>query len=156
MNIFFVDVDPQACAESHLDKHVIKMILEYAQILSTAHRVLDSSDDPVLYKATHVNHPSTKWARASKAHYAWLFGLFEACCAEYTRRYGKVHATQRRLLDVLRSPPKNLAHHGWTNPPCAMPDEFKTGNCVASYRSYYASKARIASWKSPATPPAWW
>jgi len=41
MNIFYLDKDPIKSAEMHCDKHVVKMIIEYAQLLSTAHRVLD-------------------------------------------------------------------------------------------------------------------
>jgi hypothetical protein len=89
MNIFYVHPDPVICAQQHVDKHVVKMILEYAQLLSTAHRVLDGSisvgvsdkgrkktsykladdRDAVLYSATHLNHPSAKWARHSLANY---------------------------------------------------------------------------------------
>ncbi len=41
MNIFYLDSDPRICAQMHNDKHCVKMILEYAQLLSTAHRVID-------------------------------------------------------------------------------------------------------------------
>ena len=41
MNIFYLDKDPKVCAKMHVDKHCVKMIVEYAQLLSTAHRVLD-------------------------------------------------------------------------------------------------------------------
>ena len=66
MNIFYLHKDPKTCAEMHCDKHVVKMVLEYAQLLSTAHRVLDGdewADKAQLYKATHKNHPSAIWAR---------------------------------------------------------------------------------------------
>ena len=43
MNIFYLHNDPRTCAEMHLDKHVVKMILEYAQLLSTAHRVINGT-----------------------------------------------------------------------------------------------------------------
>ena len=41
MNIFYLDHHTQRCANQHCDKHVVKMIIEYAQLLSTAHRVID-------------------------------------------------------------------------------------------------------------------
>ena len=41
MNIFYLHKDPKVCAEQHLDKHVVKMLIEYAQLMSTAHRMLD-------------------------------------------------------------------------------------------------------------------
>ncbi len=43
MNIFYLDHDVYKCAEMHNDKHTVKMILEYAQLLSTAHRFLDGT-----------------------------------------------------------------------------------------------------------------
>ena len=85
MNIFFLDKRPDNAAEMHNDKHCVKMILEYAQMLSTAHRVLDGENvHPDLYKIAHKNHPSTIWTRSSKQHYDWLFRLFRMLSAEYT------------------------------------------------------------------------
>lgn len=43
MNVFALDRDPYISASYHCDKHVVKMIVEYAQLLSTAHRVLDGT-----------------------------------------------------------------------------------------------------------------
>ena len=69
------------------------MILEYAQILSTAHRVLDNNNNEGLYKATHINHPSTIWARTTSENYKWLYDLFLSLLDEYTFRYNKFHST---------------------------------------------------------------
>ena len=44
MNIFYLDRDPVIAAQMMCDKHVVKMILESAQMLSTAHRVLDGDE----------------------------------------------------------------------------------------------------------------
>ena len=44
MNIFYVDKDPVKAAKMLLDKHVVKMILESAQMLCTAKRVLDGTE----------------------------------------------------------------------------------------------------------------
>jgi hypothetical protein len=97
MNIFYLDHDPEQAAQYHCDKHVVKMILESAQLLSTAHRVLDgvvvqgksvsglrnvkrwrldNEFDSVYYSASHINHPSAVWVRASPYHYNWLHNLF--------------------------------------------------------------------------------
>jgi len=112
MNIFYLDNAPKLCAEMHVDKHCVKMILEYAQLLSTAHRVIDGtlvdgysktgrkqkryvlsdSRDTTLYSATHINHPSAIWVRQSEQNYRWLFTLFCELLDEYTHRYGKLHA----------------------------------------------------------------
>lgn len=96
MNIFVLDKDPVKAARFHNDRHVIKMILESAQLLSTAHVVLDGEkvaayDVPFLLRPTHVNHPCAIWARATGANYDWLYRLLVGLLAEYTRRYGKVH-----------------------------------------------------------------
>ena len=44
MNRFVLDQDPLKAAAYHCDKHVVKMILEEAQMLSTAHRILDGDE----------------------------------------------------------------------------------------------------------------
>ena len=175
MNIFYLNYNPTICAQEHCDKHVVKMIVEYAQLLSTAHRVLDGIgyvelteknrkvkrfklDEPResnLYKACHINHPSAIWARSSKSHYKWLYELFEQCCIEYTRRYGKFHATES-LRAYLKHPPSNLADMGWSDPPPAMPDKSKETDTIQSYRNYYiGDKVSFAKWKSPSTIPEW-
>lgn len=43
MNIFVLSDDVSEAARMHLDRHVVKMVVEYAQLLSTAHRVLDGN-----------------------------------------------------------------------------------------------------------------
>ena len=128
MNIFYLSHDPKECAEWHMDRHSVKMILEYAQLLSTAHRVLDGveliglsdsgrkkkfwtlgdSRDYTLYKATHINHPSAIWCRKGIVQYRWLHNLLIELCKEYTYRYGKIHKVERSgLLWELEKPPKN-------------------------------------------------
>ena len=109
MNIFHLDNDPVKAAQMMCDKHVVKMIVEYAQLMSTAHRVLDgteyydktkngrkikrwklngAAEERLLYKASHVNHPSNIWVRKCNDNYRWLYKHFRALCDEYTRRYG--------------------------------------------------------------------
>lgn len=175
MNIFYLDKNQTLCAQYHVDRHCVKMILEYAQLLSTAHRVLDgvetagfsasgrkkkvwklnSSYDGILYSATHINHPSAIWARKSKANYHWLCIMLRELCKEYTYRYGKVHKVERDgLMEVLYSSPVNISSNEFTEPTPAMPQEFKVpGNSVLSYHSYYnGSKTRLHSWKSRSVP----
>ena len=157
----------------HNDKHCVKMILEYAQLLSTAHRVLDGveliglsdsgrkkkfwtlgdSRDYTLYKATHINHPSAVWVRQSDANYAWLYRMFGALMDEYTYRYGKIHSCER-LSQALSYRPKNIPVGPFTEPTPAMPDDCKVpGDSVASYRKYYINnKTHLASWKKRDVP----
>jgi hypothetical protein len=171
MNIFYLDKNPKKCAEMHVDKHCVKMILEYAQLLSTAHRVLDGvltdgvsqsgrkrklyiltdSRNETLYSATHINHPSAVWVRQSAANYMWLAELLEECCIEYSYRYGKIHKVESSgLMQALKNNfPKNIADKPFTEPTPAMPDECKVpGDSIKSYRNYYLmNKSHLWSWK---------
>lgn len=149
MNLFYLSTDPVTAAQSQCDKHVVKMILETAQMLSTAHRTLDpDADHGNLYKATHKNHPSTVWVRSARAHYLWAYRHFVALCDEYTARYGKVHLTDQKLRDRLACPPDGLDVSGeWTDPPQCMPEEYQQENTVEAYRHYYrVGKADILTY----------
>ena len=121
------------------DKHVVKMILETAQLLSTAHWELGSTAP---YKVTHKNHPSAVWCRANKKHYVWLWAHFRALSQEYTKRYGKVHLTWERCSEELREPPRGIPDIDWTDPPQCMPDNCKHKSTVIAYRKYYTQKAK--------------
>ena len=160
MNIFYLSADPHAAAQAQGDKHVVKMILESAQMLSTAHRVLDgdkSGDNKGAYKATHKNHPSNVWARENSANYKWLREHAMALCKEYSRRYGKVHKTQA-VIQSLFMPPSNIPHKSTISriPQC-MPDEYKNVDPVTAYRAYYMSKRDegIVAYKDARTVPYW-
>ena len=161
MNIFYLSSCPQEAAESHNDKHCVKMILEYAQMLSTAHRVLDGENvHPDLYKIAHKNHPSTIWTRSSKQHYDWLFRLFRMLRAEYTLRYSngefKVHKTWDKLGKILETAPKNIVDNGWIDPPQCMPDHCKKPDTIDAYRNYYLTeKASFSTWNY-SKQPTWW
>ena len=174
MNIFYLDKDTQKCAEMHVDKHCVKMILEYAQLLSTTHRYLDGiltdglsksgrkrkqyilSDEreQVLYSATHINHPSAVWVRQSLENYQWLYNMFRDLCYEYKFRYNRDHKTSL-LMSTLQFPPDNIPKDKtFTEPPPAMPDQYKVaGNSVASYQNYYlGDKASMFTWKNRQVP----
>ena len=160
MNIFYLDQNPVKAAAYHCDKHCVKMILETAQLLSTAHRELDGNemaDRLGLYKSTHKNHPSAVWVRQGWFNYQWAFNLFKQLLKQYTARYGKEHKTGR-LLDALATAPVNIPSvtSGSPLPPQCMPDEYKREDTVEAYRAYYkGAKAGFAKWsKSPA--PEWW
>lgn len=181
MNIFYVDKNPEKAAEMLVDKHVVKMILESAQMLSTAHRVLDGEEyedktangrkirrwrlkdkvkENTIYKAGWLKHPSTQWVMESAYNYWWLYRHMMALNEEYKKRYGhtKDHLCVQKLKDVLRQPPKNAdVKKPGTDATPAMPDECKVpGDSVASYRNYYImKKQRFATWKSPAKMPDW-
>ena len=150
MNIFYLDCDPQIAAQMHCDKHVVKMILESAQMLSTTHRVLDGDDYADyngLYKMTHKNHPSTKWVRGSSKNYSWLYNHMCYLMEEYTYRYGKHHATER-LWSPLGIRPENIIMRPFSDPPQCMPDYCKNDDTVSAYQNYYIlEKSDFATWK---------
>ncbi|MBT61119.1 MAG: hypothetical protein CMA63_06190 [Euryarchaeota archaeon] len=149
MNIFYLDEDPKMSAQWQCDKHVVKMILESAQLLSTAHRELDGDDwgDEVgLYKSTHKNHPSAVWARSSKPNYDWLYDHFCALCDEYRYRYGKEHLTWRKFSDVLDYAPPSILHTKFEAPPQCMPDPYKHSMTVKAYRNYYTLDKSTKEW----------
>lgn len=175
MNIFILDQDFDACARYHVDKHVVKMQLELAQLLSTAHRVLDgdlvvelsdsgrkvkrwklndSTREAILYSATHINHPCAIWVRQSKENYEWTRNLLVALSKEYSYRYGKTHKIFRTDLgDALKSCPDSIKSIGLTKFAQAMPDEFKHADAVEAYRRYYnGAKQRMHSWKKRDVP----
>lgn len=181
MNIFYLDKDPKVCAEMHLDKHVVKMIIEYAQLMSTAHRVLDGVEDlelryvpdsvPAKYRkikiwkhpddemnlglmrASHINHPSGIWCRANKENYLWLYNLWKCLLQEYTHRYGKIHACAKydKFLSEL---PDNIPDGVFFEPTPAMPDECKILNSsLQSYHKYYIEKKNhFAKWTKREVP----
>ena len=176
MNIFFVNKDPVQAATNLVDRHVIKMILESAQLLSTAHRVLDGrivegksktgrnvkrwilddGRDTVVYQATHINHPSAVWCRESVENYNWLVDHFHALMDEYTFRYNKTHKCKGELSFQLSTPPKNLQTYDMTIMPCAMADEYKISNDpIINYRNYYKlGKIDLHHWTNR-EPPEW-
>ena len=162
MNIFRLHSYPEIAAQMHCDKHVVKMILETAQMLSTAHRVLGSeklADDTGMYRTAHKNHPSCVWVRNDVWNYYWTVSLFAALCEEYTYRYGKYHVSERLLPDFQRHVPHGIEMKAQNMPfPQCMPDEYKVdGDPVAAYRKYYkGEKAYFAKWNKGREAPAWW
>ena len=162
MNIFMLHSSPLIAAEMHCDKHVVKMILESAQMLSTAHRVLDGddyADANKLYKTTHKNHPSSVWVRENHHNYQWLYLLFENLLLEYEKRYNKTHACDR-LVDYLLPCPNNIdiIDYKITPLPQSMPDQYKVeDDTVQAYRNYYlGEKAHFAKWNKGTVQPDWW
>ena len=181
MNIFYLHNDTKTCAELHVDKHVVKMIVEYAQLLSTAKRMTDGikyeaksktgrrvqryrlenpNEEAIIYKAGWLKHPSTQWVMSSSYNYMWLYRHMMALNNEYKLRYNhtKDHMCVEKLGILLSITPKNSPLNViGTDATPAMPEECKVpGDSVASYRKYYImKKKRFATWKQPAEMPVW-
>jgi hypothetical protein len=147
MNIFVLDWDVKKCAQYHVDKHVVKMILETAQLLCGVHHLTDQVNDQVPYKLSHKNHPCAIWARESMSNYLYLCELGLELCNEYTHRYGKRHKSQDVIEWCVTNKP-NICDKEFTEPAKAMPNEYKVDDVVQSYRNYYmGAKSGFAVWK---------
>ena len=107
MNIFALHRIPIMAAKMHSDKHVVKMVLETAQILATVHHIHGNGAN-VKYKPTHAKHPCVVWAAASRANYQWLLDLGKQLAREYKMRYGKFHACHDLFNTELSSAPSEL------------------------------------------------
>jgi hypothetical protein len=150
MNIFILDWDLKKCAEYHLDKHVTKLCIEYAQLLCSAHWMC-GNEAP--YKLTHKNHPCSIWTRNCIENYIWLCDLGLEVCKEYTYRYDKVHKSQAIIEWCAVNKPKLRYNGDITEHPLAMPIECKIGDAVESYRNYYVThKVSFAKWKKREKP----
>ena len=182
MNRFILEANHKDIALSHCNKHIVKMPLEEAQMLCTAHRILDGkletrpsksgkrqvkywalddSREDVLYKPVHMNHPCTKWSMETRGNYLWAYQLFTAMLDEYTYRYKKVHLCDTKLRKVLCNPPHNIGTDMSLTPhPLAMgsnPDCIDHDDVIGSYRKYYKSKQeRFDMVWSPRPVPSWW
>lgn len=175
MNVFFVDRCPYKAAQSLVDSHVVKMVVESAQLLSTAHRVLDGTpisvlnengrrvkrwvlpDDreTVLYLATHQNHPSAVWSRANKYNYKWLYCHWLGLMQEYKHRYGKQHSCERMIFTLCKVP-NNIADNPFTDPPPAMDKQYIiSDNSIDNYRNYYNTGKRHLHKYTNRTVPPW-
>ena len=140
MNIFYLHHSPYLAAKVQYNKHVVKMILESAQMLCTAHHVYGNEEQKlnVPYKQAHLNHPSTIWTRQCRANYRWLYLHMLALGYEYTKRYGKTHASIIKCEKFLNVPPVHIPDGDFCEPPQAMPDEYKVeGDSITAYWNYY-------------------
>lgn len=152
MNIFYLSSDPIQSAQMQCDKHVVKMILETAQLLCSP---FPKGEAP--YKRSHYNHPSSIWTRESLENYEWLILHGLALCEEYTFRYGKEHKSQAVILWCKKNRKKlRLPKIGLTPMKQVMPVQYQGKNPVKAYRSYYlAEKQKIAKW-TKRKQPKWW
>ena len=144
MNIFFLHKDPSRAARLQCDKHVVKMVLETTQMLSTAAR---RNGFDIGYKAAYPSHPMTKWVGDNNYNFSWALDHAQELSKEYVARYNKFHACQKVINKFLSL---KGDYTKFTEPPQCMPDEFKCGDYVRAYRNYYIHK--IGEWKHP---PKW-
>mgnify|MGYP001107947207 CR=1 FL=1 len=151
MNIFVLDFNCTRCARYHTDRHVVKMILESAQLLSGAVRY---SGIDCGYKLTHVQHPCAVWTRTSLNNWFWLRKLAGELNAEWQYRFN--HVRNHKSYDVVLSLPEpNIQRIGLTPFALAMPVQHRSHGSVSSYRRYYAyEKQHLFKWTKRDVP--WW
>lgn len=162
MNIFVLDEEPGLAARYHNNIHVVKMITESCQILSTAHIQMGGEKHPELYKPTHINHPCTRWASANNENFNWLLNLASALVEEYDMRFGKPNKflEARKILALFEK--RNFINWSAMTPfPIVMPAHYKVDmkyrhwseNAMLSYRRYYAEgKNHLANWGKRGKP----
>ena len=152
MNIFVLDLDIETCARYHCDQHVVKMILESAQIACTA---LNKKGFETPYKSTHMKHPCVLWAGASFSNLQWLLKLARALNQEYRYRYQKAKDhSSLAVIDQIQG--MMFESIGLTEFPQAMPKQYKVlGDPVQAYRNFYVGeKLKFARW-TRRRRPAW-
>ena len=152
MNIFYLDSDPVKAAQVQYNKHVVKMILESAQMLCTAHHhyteLLSQDDSYIPYKKAHYNHPSTIWCRENSEQYLWLYDHMIALGNEYTKRYNKIHLTITKCADILQATPAGIPLGTFEEPPQCMPEQYKVAGCsVTAYWNYYEQEKHTVAAK---------
>ena len=145
MNIFYLDKDPIIATKYMYNKHIVKMILESAQMLCTAHHHFGNGDN-VPYRKAHYNHPSTKWVRENTKHYIWLYDHMLALGYQYTKKYNKIHQTIVKCTMPLINPPLGMPTKEFVQPPQCMPDQYKDKCSIKAYWNYYEQdKKKIAT-----------
>lgn len=146
MNIFVTNYNIDKCASDHCKVHRNKMIVEYAQLMCTAHSEWGTWTES-MYKPTHANHPSAIWARTTKGNYAWLYNVWIELMENYRKHTGKTHKSSR-LVEVLK--PKLVEPPTFTRDMLAMPDNYKHDNVCIAYRNYLNAKYR--EWRNREKP----
>jgi len=164
MNIFFLHKDPQWAANALCDKHVPKMLLESAQMLSTAvrrHKTEFENYDKI-YKSAYPNHPMTKWVGDTRTNFRWALENAVFISLEYSKRFKKIHKSSEVINNIydakyIEDIPTQMHPDYITTPPQCMPDEYKDNDYVTAYRKYYqGAKAYFAKWQRGVDAPEWW
>eukprot|EP00930_Biecheleria_cincta_P061015 TRINITY_DN46584_c0_g1_i1.p1 TRINITY_DN46584_c0_g1~~TRINITY_DN46584_c0_g1_i1.p1 ORF type:complete len:315 (-),score=57.47 TRINITY_DN46584_c0_g1_i1:115-1059(-) len=179
MNIFFLHMSPKQCAKMHANIHVVKMIVETAQLLCNVHRRQREHCLPpymtqrqmarIPYKESASGHRklgSMIWVAESLGNYRWAVQLGLELCNEYNAGRGRAagktskHKTQK-VLEWLRDHEPNFKIQRRTpvrTKHLAMPARFKKAETsVQAYRDYYFSKRRTMEMVWPAgKTPLWW
>ena len=185
MNLFILSLDPKECAEMMMDVHIVKIILEAVQMLSTAKRLLsvcrpecagslvglkpaekraillqaNALELPV-YRVAHASHPVCIWVRQSRANFMWTLDLVDAMHNEWRYRYNHPDTVQHKSYVVAQylraNVPESFPDTVLTPFAVAMPEECKVPfDVIGSYRLYYKSNKRSFATWKKRAPPDW-
>jgi hypothetical protein len=112
VNFFYLDKDPKKCAKYYCNKHILKIPIEIAQILSKIHYELKSKID---YSKIYKNSTVVKntigpycWIKESLDNYMWANKLGLELINEYKFRYNKTEHKTECILQYLYDNPPNL------------------------------------------------
>ena len=147
MNVFVTSLNAKQCALEHCHVHRNKMLIEYAQLLSSANHILGKGTDS-MYKLTHQHHPSTKWVVSDAGNYAWLYSMWTELASLYAKHRGRQHKSYDKLHEVLK--PKVDSKPNFNYSMLSMPDEYKSDDIASSYQNYLCSK--FTEWRSRERP----
>jgi hypothetical protein len=163
MNIFYLSNNTKECAEFHMDKHVVKMILEYSQILCTSHRIIDNINEShflneVLYKKTHQKHPSVLWCMKCEENYMWLYSLLVNLIDVFKKRYNRHQHKSENLLKYLINTPNNInKNEKFSPPPLTIKEESKISSChIECYKRCYQTEKKHLGWGNEEDIPSWY
>ena len=163
MNIFFLDKTPEKSAQYLCDKHIPKMLLESAQMLSTAVRKYeeDTETTPLaepIYKSAYPNHPMTIWVSETLGNFTWALDNAIWINNEYKLRFNKIQKSYKVLKNIIDFELNaHIPEGDFTEPPQCMPDEYRDKDYVTAYRRYYnTDKKYFAKWEKGRQQPEWW
>lgn len=128
MNLFYLSVDPEEAARFHCDKHVVKMIVEYAQLLSTCHRILDGTPTSIEYTDDRLHASSGEVRQRAHTKQMWLMPGETTEVGAHPEREG-----HKRVL--FQGSPLYAASH--VKHPDAIWLRQCTGNYVFLYELFY-------------------
>ena len=154
MNIFFLHTHGKTNALLYADKHVIKILLEIAQLCSNVYYVRTPSQNPVrVYRKTHVQHPMSIFVCRSESNFVLAISLGLQLAAEYTRRFRKQHKCKQVLKSMMSCPPDftvgdapeykastKFGRYGSVQVPLCMPEAYHHPDACVAYRRYYLFK----------------
>lgn len=151
MNIFLLDRDVEKCASYMVDNHVVKMITEHAQMLSTVVR-LNGGDAG--YKVTHPHHPCTRWVGASLSNWFYLKALTHWMHLEWQYRFDHPRDHWHKAYGIIQSLPiPDIPDVGLTPFAQAMPEQYRHKDAVVAYRNFYnGDKRHLFKWKKREQP----